>query len=353
MAETGTNIGTDAGTKTGAPSDRRIRIRVLDRVAGPEADLAQLRTSLLRPLREIPSRFFYDEVGGRLFDEICKLPEYYLYRAEREILSRESRRIVRLAGAEELVELGSGASTKTRFLLDAMSREDLLKRYVPMDVNQALVRRVAGELVSLYDGLAVHGIIGDFQRGLDALPSGRRRLTAFLGGTIGNLLPAEAEDFLRRVASKLSPGDGFLLGIDLVKDPARLRAAYNDSRGVTERFNKNILKVVNRLAASDFDPSSFDHVAFYDEERRWIEMRLRTRIGRPVVLGRLAMEIHLAAGEEIRTEISRKFRRADVESLFSRTGFELADWWTDSEGLFALSLARRAGRAPGPEPLDP
>lgn len=321
--------------------DGRVVIYTHASSADPGQDLSDIRDSLLHSPRELPSRFFYDERGGELFDRICDLPEYYPYRAEREILTREARRIVDSTGASILVELGSGASTKTRLLLDAMSDAGSLRRYVPMDVNESLVHRVAEELVDRYEHLDVEGHIGDFLTGLDHLPLGEGRLVIFLGGTIGNFSRVEAESFLRRIAGRLDPGDCFLLGTDLVKDVARLEAAYNDSQGVTAEFNKNILGVVNDLTASDFDPGVFEHRAFYDGDRSWIEMRLRATRPADVRLPRLGMEIHLPAGEEIRTEISMKYTRESVESLLNQAGFELIQMLTDREKLFALSLARR------------
>ena len=301
----------------------------------------ELRGSLAETPRRLPSRFFYDDVGSELFEQICLLPEYYPTRTERSILEHRAAEIVATSGAEELVELGSGAATKTEILLDAMAAADQLRLYVPFDVSEVMVERVAERLVQRYDGLAVHGVVGDFLAHLGAIPEGGRRLAAFLGGTIGNFAPERGREFLASVSRRLAPGDHVLLGTDLIKDAATVEAAYNDSRGVTAAFNLNILTVVNHLAGADFDRSAFHHRAFWNDERHRIEMRLVSQCRQRVTLGELDLVIDLAEGEEILTEISTKYDRRKVEALVAGAGLELVGWYTDPQDLFALSLSRK------------
>jgi len=322
-------------------TDEAVRIEVALKPLRPEEELREIRERLLRKPREISPRYFYDDRGSALFESICGLPEYYQTRTERLILDAAAADVVAETGAATLVELGSGASTKTRVLLDAMRNAGTLRRYVPFDVSEGIVRRAALELVSEYRGLQVHGIIGDFMRDLGRIPEGARRLVIFLGGTIGNFEPRQAEAFLRKIAAHMEPGECLLLGTDLIKDPARLEAAYNDSRGITAGFNRNVLRVLNRLLDADFDVERFEHHALYNRERHRIEMWLRSPAGGEVRLPRLGIRIALAPGEEILTEISTKYDRPMVEELLGAGGFELVRWYTDPESLFALSLARR------------
>jgi L-histidine N-alpha-methyltransferase len=299
---------------------------------------------LTKPFKELPPKHFYDERGAVLFDQICGLPEYYQTRTERAILERDAEQIIAATGAVELVELGSGMATKTRVLLDAMAKARTLERYVPLDVTESVVRDCATELVGEYPGLRVHGVIGDFERHLDRVPEADGpRIVAFLGGTIGNFAPGSRRRFLRSVANLLGPDDRLLLGTDLVKDAAILEAAYDDAQGVTAEFNLNMLTVLNRELAADFDIGRFEHVAFFDTRNEWIEMRLRSREPQDVAITALGLEIEFADGEELRTEISAKFTRARVETDLAAAGLELCSWHTDDDGLFALSLSRPIG----------
>jgi L-histidine N-alpha-methyltransferase len=298
---------------------------------------------LTRPFKELPPKHFYDSVGAELFDQICELPEYYPTRCEREILQTRSGEIAALTGAGELVELGSGTAAKTTLLLAAMHEAGTLERYVPIDVTESMVRASAQRLVATFDGLRVHGIVGDFERHLDRVPppiDGVPRIVAFLGGTIGNFTPGSRRRFLRTLAGLLTPDDFLLIGTDLVKDPATIEAAYDDSAGVTAAFNRNVLDVVNRELDADFVPDSFDHVAFFDRDREWIEMRLRAQRPQRVTVGKLGLRLTFAAGEELRTEISAKFTRERIEGDLAAAGMELTDQLTDQDGLFALNLAR-------------
>ena len=326
------------------PAEDRVTL-----VPAQEADdtdeLEELRRGLAqRPLR-IPSKHFYDARGSELFEQICELPEYYQTRTERALLEEHAGRIVAESGARELVEIGAGAATKTRLLLSAMAAYGGADLYVPLDVDEAMLQRVGEELTREYDELYVHAIGGDFASSLEELPQGDTRLFVFLGGTIGNLHPdTEAPAFLRGVASSMAARDHLLLGFDLIKDPAVLEAAYNDTAGVTAAFNRNILAVVNRKAGGDFDPEAFDHRAFYDAEAGWIEMRLRSRHAQRVRIEAMDLELELAAGEEIRTEISAKYDRERVAGVLEQAGLELVDWLEDDRSLFALALARREHR---------
>ncbi len=298
------------------------------------------RDGLSRDLKELPPKYFYDERGSRLFERITEQPEYYPTRAERSILEQQSDEIVAAAKPHSLVELGSGSASKTRCLLDAMRDAGSLERYVPVDISAEITRETAERLVREYPGLRVHGVICDFERHLEYLPRDGKRLIAFLGGTIGNFPPDERNSFLSRIAAVMGPDDGLLLGTDLVKDPARLEAAYDDSAGVTAEFNKNVLWVLNRELGADFDPNAFEHRAFYDDDRARIDIRLRSLADQTVTIPALGMEVEFAEGEEMRTEISCKFTRARLEEIYGEAGLEMAEWWTDPDDLFALSLAR-------------
>ena len=300
---------------------------------------------LTRPFKEIPPKHFYDARGSELFERICELPEYYPTRAEREILVESADEIVERTGAGELVELGSGSAEKARILLEAMSSAGTLRRYVPVDVSESALEAAAIELVDEFDELTVHGVIGDFERHLDRVPprspGAATRLVALLGGTIGNFLPGTRRRLLREIGGLLGPRDRLLLGTDLVKDQAVLEAAYDDSDGVTAEFNRNVLHVINRELDADFVPEAFEHIAFFDRRHEWVEMRLRARRPCTVLVAGVGLRVEFAAGEELRTEISAKFTRARVEADLEAAGLGLERWYTDSDGLFALSLARR------------
>ncbi|NUP49399.1 MAG: L-histidine N(alpha)-methyltransferase [Catenulispora sp.] len=305
---------------------------------------AALRDDVLKGLtadpKWLPPKWFYDARGSDLFEEITRLPEYYPTRAEREILTARAPEIAALTRAETLAELGSGSSSKTTLLLDALQAAGTLRRYDPIDVSEAALLASGEQLRRRYPQLTVHAVVTDFEERL-AIPDadGGPRIVAFLGGTIGNLLPEERAVFLTRVRANLRPGEWLLLGTDLVKDPATLVAAYDDAAGVTAEFNKNVLRVVDRELTADFDPDDFDHVALWDAQAEWIEMRLRARRDVDVRLKELDLTVSFEAGEELRTEISAKFRREGVESELAAAGFALRRWWTDGEGRFGLSLA--------------
>ncbi|MEA2972060.1 MAG: L-histidine Nalpha-methyltransferase [Actinomycetota bacterium] len=307
------------------------------------ADVAEGLTSTPKGL---PPKWFYDDVGSGLFDEITRLPEYYPTRRERWILEHHAADIVRLSGADTLVELGSGTSEKTRLLLDAFvagspGRGGAFRRFVPFDVSEATLRNAAAAVALEYPTVEIHAVVGDFEHHLGTLPAGGRRLVAFLGGTIGNLDPKQRAQFLADLAAGLAPGDGLLLGTDLVKDVDRLVTAYDDAAGVTAAFNRNVLAVVNRELDADFAPDRFAHVALFDTDQEWIEMRLRSAVDQQVRVGALDLVVDFEAGEEMRTEISAKFRREGVESELAAAGLALTRWWTDPAGDFALSLSSK------------
>jgi L-histidine N-alpha-methyltransferase len=309
---------------------------------GAEQERRELLAALRERPRSIPSKHFYDERGLALFDAITELPEYYPTRTEREILEGVARGGAATTRAAELVELGSGSATKTRLLLDALAATGTLQLYAPIDVNEESLARVGEELTRDYPGLRVHGVAADFLGPLAPLPGADgARLAIFLGGTIGNLRPGdEAPAFLARLREALAPGDWFLLGVDLVKDVSILEAAYDDAAGVTAEFDRNVLRVVNRLLRADFDPAAFRHRAFYDRERDWIEMRLVAARAQSVRLGVTGEEIRIDEGEEIRTEISAKYTRERAESMLARAGFAPEQWHTDARGWFGVALAR-------------
>jgi L-histidine N-alpha-methyltransferase len=306
-----------------------------------EALRADALAGLTATPKTLPPRWFYDGRGSELFDQITRLPEYYPTRAERAILDSRAAEIADASGADVLVELGSGTSEKTRLLLTALRAAGTLRGFVPFDVDPSVLRAAGAALIDEYPGLEVTAVVGDFTRHLGELPTaGRRRLIAFLGSTIGNLEPGPRAAFLTEVARALRPGDSFLLGTDLVKDPDRLVTAYDDDSGVTAAFNRNVLAVLDRELKADFDLDAFDHVALWDPEHEWIEMRLRSRVDQVVSVADLDLAVPFAAGEDLRTEISAKFRRERVEAELAAAGLAMTHWWTDPAGDFGLSLSR-------------
>ncbi len=304
---------------------------------------ADARAGLTATPKSLPPKWFYDAAGSELFEKITALPEYYPTRAEREILRAEAGQIAAASRAASLVELGSGSSEKTRLLIDALRAAGTLRRYVPVDVSEQALLAAASALFSDYPGLEVSGVVSDFEEylglGADESGDGGPRLIAFLGSTIGNLLPAQRASFLARIRSGLADGDALLLGTDLVKDPSVLVAAYDDAAGVTAAFNKNVLSVLNHELGADFDPDNFEHVARWDPDQEWIEMRLRAVGPQTVHLPAIDLTVSFADGEEMRTEVSAKFRREGVAAELTAAGFRQQHWWTDSEQRFGLSLA--------------
>lgn len=303
------------------------------------AEKDRVRRDLLRTLPRIDSRYFYDDVGSQLFEEITRLPEYYQTRTEEALLAEIADEVMEQTNAHELVELGSGAGHKVRLLLDAMRRRGALERCVLLDINETFLRDSAERLAELYPEMQVRGVVGDFLRDLEAVGGGANRLFIFLAGTIGNLYPHQLNAFLSTVCATLGTKDAFLVGLDLVKDRGRLEEAYNDSAGVTAEFNLNALRVLNRRFDTAFEIDAFQHVAFFDSEKQWIEMRVRALRSTTASLGG-GRELRFEEGDEIRTEISRKFTRESFVDQLNGTGLELSAWFTDRDNLFASALVR-------------
>jgi len=327
----------------------RSSLQDLGRIVGERrARMArEVRAGLTRTPRSIPPKYFYDERGSKLFDAICELPEYYLTRAERELLIAHADGIVGDTGATALVELGSGMARKTGLLVRALCARNPSPLYVPFDIARTALDASARALQAECPTLRVEGIVGDFGTDLPLLarglpPADGPRLFAFLGSTIGNLDEEEAPALVRGVAAAMTEPDALLLGFDLVKDERALHAAYNDARGVTAEFNRNVLRVVSRELDGDFDERAFDHLAFYDANRQRIEMHLVARSSQRVTLRAIDLSFDVAAGERIMTEISRKFTRETIEDTLRRGGMRLERWIVDAGGAFGLAVARKA-----------
>ncbi|WP_040869791.1 L-histidine N(alpha)-methyltransferase [Nocardia exalbida] len=289
----------------------------------------------------LPPKWFYDAKGSELFERITELPEYYPTRTERALLERVVDEIADAAQAEVLVELGAGSAAKTRLLLTALSARGPLKTYVPQDVSSAALRAAADEVAAEFPGLGVHGVVSDFTDTLDNLPRGGRRMIAFLGGTIGNLVPEERAEFLAGIHAVLEPGEQLLLGAGLVTDPAVLVPAYDDAAGVTAEFNRNVLHVLNARLRADFEPEKFRHIAVWDAAREWIEMRLEASEDMTVTVADLGLTVRFGRGEQMRTEISAKFRVEGLDAELAAAGFATGHVWTDPDDRFALILAGR------------
>ncbi|MCC7075627.1 MAG: L-histidine N(alpha)-methyltransferase [Acidimicrobiia bacterium] len=309
---------------------------------GPDEMLYALRTDVRTGLgaspKSLPPKWFYDDTGSRLFDEITRLDEYYPTRTERSILAASADDIVAVAGADTLVELGSGTGEKTRLILDAMRRAGRLTRVCPFDVSEGVLHASATALEEEYPGVDVHAVVGDFEHHLDLLPCEGRRMIVFLGSTIGNFPPKARAAFFGEVAAGLDAGESLLLGTDLVKPTGRLVAAYDDARGVTAAFNKNVLAVINRELGADFDLAAFTHVALWNDTEAWIEMRLRSTRDQTVSVPDLGLTVGFVAGEELLTETSAKFTQDGVVAELEGAGLDLRGWWTDPNRDFALSL---------------
>jgi L-histidine N-alpha-methyltransferase len=304
---------------------------------------ADVRAGLTAVSKTLPPKYFYDARGSELFDQITRLPEYYLTRAESSILTERAPEIAALSRCESLVELGSGTSAKTRLLLNALTSAGTLGEFTPVDVDPAVLTEATDALEAEYPGLRIAPFVGDFERDLATVPVRGRRMIAFLGSTIGNLEPGPRREFLAQVAAALRPGEAFLLGMDLVKDAGRLLRAYDDAAGVTADFNRNVLEVINAELGADFAVAEFSHVAVWDADQEWIEMRLRAERGQRVTIPALELTVSFAAGEEVRTEISAKFRPAGIEAELTAAGMRPVRFWTDDDGDFGLALAERAG----------
>ena len=319
---------------TSIPIDRRLPDRFFE-----ESLRADVLAGLTATPKSLPPKWFYDERGSELFDKITMLDEYYPTRAEREILAASAGAIAAATRSSTLVELGSGSADKTILLLDALRAAGQLAEYVPVDVSEAALVTAASRVLARYRGLRVHAVLSDFTEHLGFPAPTGPRLIVFLGGTIGNLLPDERAAFLANLRAQLRADDALLLGTDLVKDPAVLVAAYDDEAGVTAEFNKNILRVLNAELDGTFDLDEFDHVAIWNAQAEWIEMRLRSATDQTVLLRAMDLSVPFAAGEEMRTEISAKFRREGITAELAAAGLELRSWWTDAQARFGLSLS--------------
>lgn len=302
---------------------------------------SDVREGLSQVPKVIPPKYFYDDRGSVLFEEITKLDEYYPTRREREILETHSFEIAKLAAADTLVELGSGTSLKTMLLISAFHEQGFIERFVPFDVSASTLRDAATMISERWPDVAVHAVVGDFERHLGEIPSVGRRMFVFLGGTIGNLDKAQRRNFLGELVATMNPGDTLLLGTDLLKEPERLVAAYDDSQGVTADFNLNMLRVLNGRLDADFDIDRFEHVALWNEDLQRIEMHLRSTADQAVTISELDLTIEFSEGELLRTEISCKFVRETISQELADAGLEMKHWWTDSAGDFGLSMSER------------
>ncbi|MET7396133.1 L-histidine N(alpha)-methyltransferase [Dactylosporangium sp. NPDC005572] len=320
-------------------ADLDVYLHDSDRVDALRADA---RAGLTSTPKWLPPKYFYDARGSELFEQITRLPEYYPTRAERSILDTRAASIATITGAKTLVELGSGSSEKTRLLLNALRDHGTLGAFIPLDVSADALREAVTALHHDYPDMHVRGVVADFVEHLDLLPHAGGRLVAFLGGTIGNFTPQDRAPFLSTLRAQLDTGEWFLLGADLVKDPAVLVPAYDDAQGVTAEFNRNVLHVLNASLGADFDPSSFTHVALWDPEQEWIEMRLRSTRAQTVHLPALDLTVQFAEGEEMRTEVSAKFRPEGLRQELAEAGFSLRHWWTDDAARFGVALATAA-----------
>ena len=318
------------------PASNRVQAR-------PGRYLAALRADVMSGLtsnpKTLPPKYFYDERGSQLFDEITRLPEYYLTRAEASILQQRAAEIADLSQCESLLELGSGTSAKTRLLLSALLDGGTLREFTPFDLDPTVLADSSNALAAEYPGLRIAPFVGDFEHDLAAIPASGRRTIAFLGSTIGNLDPPARANFLKLIGGALRPGDTFLLGTDLVKDVGRLLRAYDDAAGVTAEFNRNVLRVVNRDLGADFAVEEFQHVAIWDPASEWIEMRLRAAREQRITISDLGLSVCFAAGEELRTEISAKFRRRKLDAELTAAGLRTVRFWTDRGSDFGLTLA--------------
>ncbi|MFF0610858.1 L-histidine N(alpha)-methyltransferase [Nocardia tengchongensis] len=302
---------------------------------------ADVRRGLTAEPKWLPPKWFYDACGSELFEAITELPEYFPTRTEWALLEQAADEIARLARAQVLVELGAGSAAKTRLLLTALTGEGLLKSYVPQDVSSSALLDSARQIAGEFPHLAVHGVVSDFTDTLHNLPSGGRRLVAFLGGTLGNLLPAERAEFLRDLRDLLDPGEHLLLGVGLVVAPDILVPAYDDAAGVTAEFNRNMLRVLNYRLGADFDPAEFAHVALWDPVNEWIEMRLQALRHTVITIRDLDLTVRFDRDEQLRTEISAKFRLPGLRRELSAAGFDTARTWMDPDSRYALFLAER------------
>ncbi len=305
------------------------------------SNMAQdVRDGLTAKPKRLQPKYFYDERGSELFEQITELPEYYPMREEEALLNRISPGLIASLAPGDVVELGSGSSTKTRALLDAGQANGCLSRYVAFDVSESIVRLAVMELLQRYRSPEVYGIVGDFHYHLDKIPPYvGRRLLLFLGGTLGNLYREERIELLGEICRLLKPDDRLLIGLDLVKDTAIIEAAYNDSQGVTAEFNRNMLNVINAGLEGDFDPEAFEHYAYFNTAESRIEMHLRPRSKQVARLKKLGLTVEIEPSETIWTESSHKFTLESVREMLAASGLSLKEWYASPQSMFALALA--------------
>ena len=303
----------------------------------------EVRAGLTATPKFLLPKYFYDETGSQLFEQITTLPEYYPTRVEQGLLAHIANELMATLRPLEMVELGSGSSTKTRLLLDAPSNPEHLALYIPFDVSASIVNETAEDLLEYYPFLSVHGVVGDFGPHLERIPAPLgHRLVLFLGSTIGNMHRDERIEFLAGVRAVLGHDGRLLLGVDLVKDVSILEAAYNDTQGVTAEFNRNILRVVNQGLHADFQPNSFTHRAFFNQEESRMEMHLVADFPQNVTVKDAGITLHMAQGEGIWTESSYKFTHDSTAEMLTAAGLRLDRWYTDEAGLLGLALAKPA-----------
>ncbi len=329
-------------------SQERVHLTYLVDRSMPSEDELHPGSDVVRGLSQtpktLPPRYFYDDRGSQLFEQITEVPEYYLTRTETEILKSCAPEIAQITGACELIELGSGNSTKTRILLDAYRSLSYPLIYCPIDISAGILESSAHSLLSDYPDLKVYGLVGTYELALEKLPQAQlpSRMIGFIGSTLGNLNSAECDTFLNQIANALKPKEYFLLGIDLHKSKAQLEAAYNDRQNVTAEFNLNMLQHLNQRFQGDFDLTQFQHVAIYNESDRQIEMHLRSLRSQIVHLQALNLTVEFAAGETILSEISRKFDLDQIKRLLTAKQLDCVQVWTDPHQAFAVLLCQRA-----------
>lgn len=303
---------------------------------------ADVRAGLTARPPRLPSKWLYDARGSALFEAITRTPEYYLTRTEAAILERIADGIISQVSPLELLEIGSGSSRKTRLLLEAMHRHGTGEVYVPFDVSPDAIEAAAAALVTDYPWLTVRGVVGDFHEHLADVPRTGRRLVACLGSTVGNFPPDQQVGLLTDIASTLAPGDAVLIGADLVKDAEVLEAAYDDAAGITAAFTMNLVAVLQRELDAEIDASALRHASRWDPEHARIEIGLEAVRSTVLRIPSIGLELHLQAGEQIRTEVSSKFTRATLTDRLAAAGLALRDWHTDPDELFAVALAALA-----------
>jgi dimethylhistidine N-methyltransferase len=328
--------------KAYSSSDQRLRISI------PTEIRSFFREDVARGLRQtqktIPPKYFYDQHGSLLFEEICRQPEYYLTRTEAAILERHVSDIIDVVGDCAIIELGSGSSVKTRLLLDECQRREYATLYIPIDISASMLEATARNLTAEYPRLRVEALAADYSTALTTLPTAPRRLVLFLGSNLGNFAPAEQEQLLAGIAGAVDVGDFLLLGLDLRKQMNIVEPAYNDAAGVTAAFNLNLLRRMNRELRASFDLQAFSHVAFYNQERHQIEMHLRSDCDQYIAIRDLDMQTSFRAGETIHTEISRKFDLEEISEQLAAHGFQRRKHWTDGQSWFAVCLFQFLGR---------